>query len=429
MGSARPRLGGDAALLIFLALLGLGLRLGWSAWAAPEPAPFSGAEYYHAAARSLSAGDGYAVLFTPEGFRPGGQATAFYPPGYSAFLAPFYLFLGDSVAVGRLANAIAGALLVFPVYGVGRLLAGAGAARLAAGGVAVLPSLLLWTPVLLSETLFTLLFASALWAALEAAGKDGRALLLLAGGFGLLTGLAALVRGPAIVLLPIGIVWWLAAAPGKRAAPAAGAVALAAAFVVLLPWAVRNAIVLDSPVLLSTNLGYNLRVGHAPYATGRYVTRADLWAEPARDFRELELLFNRTGARRALLYAVDNRGRELELAVRKVAGLWRSDSHGLDWVESFGRTPLPAGVRPALSLVVDMSYYLTLALAAAGALALRGRAPCCGFVAAVLIAWTGLHILFFGEPRYHLPLLALLLPLAAAAARTLPARAEALLSR
>jgi hypothetical protein len=36
------------------------------------------------------------------------------------------------------------------------------------------------------------------------------------------------------------------------------------------------------------------------------------------------------------------------------------------------------------------------------------------FVAIVCLVWTGVHIVFFGEPRYHVPLLPLLLPLAAA---------------
>jgi len=58
------------AALVALALL---LRLVWAEWTAPVPPPFSDAEYYDSTARSLAAGRGYSVLFTPEGFRAGAR--------------------------------------------------------------------------------------------------------------------------------------------------------------------------------------------------------------------------------------------------------------------------------------------------------------------------------------------------------------------
>jgi hypothetical protein len=54
---------------------------------------------------------------------------------------------------------------------------------------------------------------------------------------------------------------------------------------------------------------------------------------------------------------------------------------------------------------------LGLLLPALISLGLRDRAV---LLAGLLcLAWTAVHIVFFGEPRYHLPLLPLLLPLAA----------------
>ena len=32
----------------------------------------------------------------------------------------------------------------------------------------------------------------------------------------------------------------------------------------------------------------------------------------------------------------------------------------------------------------------------------------------LVVLWTATHVVFFGEPRYHLPMLALLIPMAAA---------------
>src|SRR5438067_6316947 len=104
----------DRFWLSALVVLALLLRLVWSIATAPVPPAFSDAEYYDATARSLAAGQGYSVLFTPSGFRPGGEATAFYPPGYSFILAGAYRSLGPSVSTGRLVNVVLGGLTVLP---------------------------------------------------------------------------------------------------------------------------------------------------------------------------------------------------------------------------------------------------------------------------------------------------------------------------
>src|SRR4029079_14014400 len=110
----------------------------------------SDAEYYDATARSLDAGFGYSVLLTPEGFRPGGDATAFYPPGYPIALAGAYRIGGESLATARIFNAFLAALTVLPAYALGRAWSGRRAAFLAGLIVATFPSLIAWTPVLLS---------------------------------------------------------------------------------------------------------------------------------------------------------------------------------------------------------------------------------------------------------------------------------------
>ncbi|HXH22008.1 MAG TPA: glycosyltransferase family 39 protein [Dehalococcoidia bacterium] len=408
-----------------LVLLAFGLRLWFSEWAQPVPPPFSDAEYYDATARSLARGDGYRVLFTDQGFRPGGEATAFYPPGYSFFLAAGYAFFGEGIGLARGLNAAAGALTVVPVYWLGRRFGGT-AAGLAAGVlVALSPSLIAWTPVLLSETWFTFLFALALaflpWGpGGTEAGSPGRLL-----GAGVVVGLAALARGQALLLLPAWSLLLLWQGRGSRLAARSTALLTLGAAAVLAPWAARSSLALDSPVLLSTNFGYNLRVGHAPYASGRYETPHDLWSEQAPDFQALEVLFNDEGRQRALDYALSHPAREAELAARKVVALWRPDTDALTWVDSYGLTPLPDGARVPLKALIVAGYITLLALAAFG---LARCAPDYRRFAFVFLAlWALAHIVFFGEPRYHLPLLALLAPAAGRAVILLQRRASRLL--
>jgi hypothetical protein len=203
------------------------------------------------------------------------------------------------------------------------------------------------------------------------------------------------------------------------------AVVLVAVAAVLGPWAARNARVMDSPILLSANFGYNLRIGHAPYSTGRYILPQDLWtARPGISFHDREVLFNDLGTRRALDYAAGNPRREVALARHKVVALWRPDSDVLSWASSFGRTPLPDRAWEPLRLLIDVTYAAVLVLAAAAFLRYREYGRSLLFPLLVVAAWTFGHIVFFGEPRYHLPVLAVLAPLAGATlSRLWPGRA------
>ena len=100
----------------------------------------------------------------------------------------------------------------------------------------------------MSESLFGLLVALSLLAAyrLVESASVGRALLL-----GTLVGLAALTRSEALIFLPLVLIPVLRVPRGGRAA----LVALLAFAVVLTPWTVRNWIVFDQPVIISTNSG------------------------------------------------------------------------------------------------------------------------------------------------------------------------------
>src|SRR5207244_155981 len=80
-------------------------------------------------------------------------------------------------------------------------------------------------------------------------------------------GLASLTRPPALLfLVALGIGAWVGGAGWRRALAQAG-IALLAAAVVIVPWSIRNAVVMDAPIAISTNLGDDLCIGHNPAAT------------------------------------------------------------------------------------------------------------------------------------------------------------------
>ena len=401
--------------LAAIVALAFAVRAAWAHWTSPVPPFLSDAEYYNATALSIARGQGYSVTFDPElGFLPGGDATAFWPPGFSFVLGGAYWLFGESISVARTVNVVAGSLTVIPIYLIGRRLFGGAAGLTGALIAALLPSLVFWTPVLLSETMFTLVFASALALLVHSSNGDYElkpAPLIAAG---LLAGLAALFRGQALILLPMAVIW--AAYTGVRLRPVLRLLILMSTAVALVvtPWAARNLLQMDSPIALSANFGYNLRIGHAPYSTGRYIVPQDLWdAKPGITFQEREVLFNSLGRDRAIEYALEHPLDELALAGDKIEWLWRPDSDVLDWVTGFGERPLPNGAWEPLRLLLDVSYLTVMATAAAGLLLLPGPRGTRMFVLTFVALWTLFHIVFFGEPRFHLPMLAIIIPAAA----------------
>lgn len=411
--------GGTRRALLLIVALAFALRLVGTQTFEPLPPSLSDAEYYEAAARSVAAGEGYKVRLTETAFVPGDWPTAFFPPGYSVYLAGFYKLFGAGVDVARIANLVAGMLTVPVVYLIGARLLGPREGLLGALLAAVLPSLIFWSPVLLSETFFTFIFALALLLVVDALrGGGGRLVVPEAALAGAVIGLAVLVRGQALVLLPIAIIWWSLGSAAPRTTLIAGAVAVLATMLVLTPWTLRNLSRFDEPVLLSTNFGYNLRIGHAPYANGRFVDPVDLY-ELIDPGENLELTLNSEGARLALDYALDNPNRELDLSLDKVRWLWSPDTDVVLWLESFGLTPMGATSRSLVQWTVQLGHWAALALLVPAVLTLGLRHRAIMLAGLLSLGWTAVHIVFFGEPRYHLPLLPLLLPLSAAGALAL----------
>jgi 4-amino-4-deoxy-L-arabinose transferase-like glycosyltransferase len=312
-----------------------------------------------------------------------------------------------------MANLLAGALTVPVVYLIGARLIGPREGLAGALLAAVFPSLIFWTPVLLSETFFTFVFSLALLLVVDTLRGGGRIVVAEAALTGAVIGLAALVRGQALILLPIAVVWWWLAGAMPRPALAAGALATVALLLVLTPWTLRNLSKFDEPILLSSNFGYNLRIGHAPYANGRFVDPVDLY-ELVDPGEHLELTLNSEGTRLALDYLKDNPGRELPLSVDKVRWLWSPDTDVVLWLESFGRTPVAELARTLVQWAVRLGHWAALLLLVPAVVALGRRHRAVVLAGLLALGWTAVHIVFFGEPRYHLPLLPLLLPLSGA---------------
>jgi hypothetical protein len=226
--------------------------------------------YYDLGARRIAAGLGYSedlVIAAPDGTeRVFWHAWAHYPVGYSGFLALFYKLFGDGSMVAAMANALTGALLAAVVHQLAFKAFGSERRALLAGLlVALHPGLCLYSGALMTEPLAALLMLSSALLALEAHVAAWAVA-------GVTLGLATLVRPNAILMAPLlGLVTLrqrtlsaLARSVGR------GALILAFALATVAPWTHRNCRVMDACAFVSTNGGWNLVIGSAPGATGKF---------------------------------------------------------------------------------------------------------------------------------------------------------------
>jgi hypothetical protein len=202
--------------------------------------------------------------FAEGGERAPLQEPSNYSPGLPLFVAGIYAVSGGvHLELARIVLAVIGTFAVLFAFLIGNRLAGPWAGLVAGLVVCGYPALLQFQGMLMTEPLAVTLLAAALLAFLWA-GDDERgpwAWMLP----GLLLGLMSLVRPEylplgAILAIVAGLrVGWLDGA--WRPGLAAALVMVVAFLIPIVPWTVRNAIVLDRFVPISTGGGKALYVG------------------------------------------------------------------------------------------------------------------------------------------------------------------------
>lgn len=258
MKGLAARNGGQIGLaaLVAILLLGVGLRVDY-AW--EGRAPVYDAQGYAAIAANLERGEGFALGAGAT------QPASNYSPGLPLLAAGVYE-LGGGVheRMARLVLALIGSLSVLFAYLIGRRLSGPPAGLIGAAAVAVYPALLEYQGMLMGEPLAATLLSAAvlamLWADGPGARVQARARWLVAG---LLLGALALVRPEYLAIsLPIAVVVFARGGRDEwRACLLQALVMLIGLAIVIVPWTVRNAIVLDRTVPISTGGGQVLFAG------------------------------------------------------------------------------------------------------------------------------------------------------------------------
>ena len=347
-------------------------------------------------------------------------------PGYQWLVALGLKVAGGKTVGVRLLQVALSIALSLVTYRLGRRWRGETVGLAAGAFVALHPSLVAYSHLLWSETLYGFLALAAFDRALAAEERSCPRTAMLAG---VLFGAAALTRSLGLALLGAPLIAWAIA----RRPRLAGAALLGAAIVVA-PWAMNASSRAGRLVLVDTNSGFNVWSGNNRYVPGdlqgiwslglapengideRFLEfrPGDLWR------REVPLLMERAGVVEPegpdgdLWYrseAVATIRADVAGAIarvpRKLAALWAPDfflpRHLLrDW---YGATP------PALAVALTLLTWLFAAaplLLGPVALATLPAGAFRRLTALWLAATVAAHALAYGHSRMHQPLVPLL---------------------
>lgn len=379
--------------LAFILALAFGLRaacamgLQWRLEANNQKYLIPGdADGYWGLAKALAEGREYAYYTPPR--------RVLRMPGFPALLAVSIKMFGDSQRPARLLLAAVGALGSAAVYWLGRALFSESIGLTAALITAIVPTFIGFSPLILSETAFAVALVASLAPAAIAAQRMRTAGSLLtvicpATLCGALVGLANYLRPSWLLAAPLlGLVLIIAGRANARSWMAAGAI-VAAMFVTLLPWGLRNQRVTGHFLLTTLWMGPSLYDSLSPEATGdsdmAFYDRENLLG------RMSEYDVDREYRDRAVAYAKANPGRAIELAFIKLGRYWKPWPNASQFDHWYVKCAV---------LVSSVPLWIAVAYAI-----FRGRP---GWIAIALtvgpiLYFSAVHTVFVGSLRYRLP--------------------------
>ncbi len=257
---------------IFLAVLfvvALALRLGFCAQKTGLGTPLERdyREYIALGQRLLAYGTVVSPLILTETDQ---TPSALLPPGYTALVAVTYAVLGIESFSSHLAlhivNALATSLCVLVVFRATRLMAGGWAPWIAAGLVAVNPTLLGFTHLIWETNLLALAVALTIWLGASLATRRPSSVGWL--GFGLWLGLLAMLNPALTAAYPFLVLWPVVKQHGWRPPAVARSVGLTVVgwAIAVAPWTVRNYVHFGELIYIRGGFMEELWLGVCPEA-------------------------------------------------------------------------------------------------------------------------------------------------------------------
>jgi 4-amino-4-deoxy-L-arabinose transferase-like glycosyltransferase len=257
----------------------------------------------------------------------------------------------------------------------------------------------------MTEPMFIFLSLAAVYALVRLARTGAWRWAALGGAA---AGLATLTRSVLAGFLPVMALWvWWACGRGRRAW---GMAALFTAVVTLamLPWIVRNAVVLRAFVPTTTDAGHGFYVANNARSLadprGFHIPADWSFVKTSPEERLDEVEMNRRLMRTARDYLLEHPGEAARLMARRFLTLWRF-------------YPNPEFVSRSHALLYALAYAPLFPFMLMGLWRLHREAgaawPGVLLMDALILYTTAIHTVFLAMLRYREPLMPLLLPCAA----------------
>jgi len=397
MASILRRTVGHERFIPICISLGVALRLLWVLVIVATP--ISDFAWYHERGIAISNGLGYTE---------DGEATAYWPVGYPAFLGVLYFLFGESFVVAKFANVILSVPVLYLSYRVtGELFRSETTGRVALLLLALYPNHIAYSSIPSCEYLFLLLLMAGSYL-LITMGESSRE--LAAGG--LIFGLSCLVK-PQALPIPIIVLLGLFLRSGKprsvRRLVRKGFIVYLALIATIAPWIVRNWLVFDDVVYISNNGGVTLMIGNNPYANGTYIPfEGKVSSLLDLDGSEHEHEVDSVARDYAISYILEHPVKTLSLWPMKLYYMYREDVEGVDWNE-LSSDPESGSAEMFFWYYTGLAqnYYLfilALFLISLPLLWLRGNRPIPLVGVFVIAYFTAVSLATIGISRFHFPL-------------------------
>lgn len=302
----------------------------------------------------------------------------------------------ESFLIARLLMAVVGTAACWLVYRLGADLFSQPVGLVAAGWVAISPTLVGFGALILSETLFALTLLMTLVAGLRAVRAiELRQSTSLRFSWGALAGIATAtgvyVRPGWILAAPLFCVALVvfAAAQHRKAAMGTAIALMLGLLISLMPWAWRNHQVSGHWVVTTLWAGASLYDGLSPTATGDSDMTFIEVEQPFATMNEREV--DRHYRDRAIEFVKKNPGRTMELAIAKLARYW-SPIPNAQQFSGWGKATVAA-----------LSFVPLLLLAIVGGWVNRRNGWALLLTAGPIVYFAAIHAVFVGSVRYRLP--------------------------
>ncbi len=373
--------------LCAIVVTSLFLRLAYVVVFEAEITPGDDPYYYVRTAESILDGEGYHV----------DNLLAYQPPLYTYFMAGVFAVSGRSIDGVRIVQAFLGSIVCLVLFFIGRMCASKRAGLIAAGLCAVYPALVHYSVQMWSEQFFTFLMMMAVLCLLVSEKRSSIPWRIVTG---VIIGLAALTREVGgLVLFAFGFYFVLHYRGLLISLKKWWPIALFA-IITISPWTIRNYLVFDRVVPISTNGGINFYMGNNPEANGTYE-----WAlPPGATWNEespngvYETQASTLGYQHGLQFITENPGQFMVLVGKRIMHMLQPPYRVIDFEESKLET--------TVKLIWLIMHVLLLIFAfVIGPVYLRRDSGMLWFWLVILFALLLPHLITYGATRYHIPMI------------------------